>query len=482
MEYRRALASNTYKGTTEMRYLKIIATLAAAIACTADCPADNLIPAKLTIADAVGIAMAVHPDLKQAEENRKTSQSSLRIAGLNSTLNVGSNTNLDRQSGNSDLDSLVFSKMSYENAFGTSASFTVSPLGLGNQTGGLGVSLRQALRKGSGLLSTKGLALESAKSSLDIETKQLFLSRQATVQGVIEAYYDAVMAREEVKVREQAVDYAEEAAKGWREREIAGMAAGIDVTRSEIQVSQTKNALNSQQRTARNAMDKLMIAIGGGIGEAPELVDNVPAVDESTLPSLGDAVKKALENRAELSVYDDRLSDQRRSIASAKDQLRPQLDLVAGFNGSRTSEGFISQSILDSGLFTAGVEYTLPLDRRITVEKSETAARQLDVLKTQRLYEMDQITEQVRSAYRRVESARASIDILAQNKTQAEDNLRLANSMMDEGEGSSRDVLDAQQALTEVQSDLLSANTDLYLATVDLKRSMGEDITQTEFK
>jgi outer membrane protein TolC len=138
--------------------------------------------------------------------------------------------------------------------------------------------------------------------------------------------------------------------------------------------------------------------------------------------------------------------------------------------------------VLNSGLFTTGIEYSIPLDQRITHEKRLTANRQLDLLGTQRDFEMEQITEQVRSAYRRVESARASLEILAQNKVSAENNLRIANRMMEVGRGSSRDVLDAQLSVTEVDSSILSAKTDFFLATIDLKRTMGEDITTMEFK
>ncbi len=53
--------------------------------------------------------------------------------------------------------------------------------------------------------------------------------------------------------------------------------------------------------------------------------------------------------------------------------------------------------------------------------------------------------------------------------------------MMQEGEGSSRDVVEAQQALTEAQTSLLSAQTDLYLAVIDLRRVMGEDLTTMSF-
>lgn len=465
-----------------MRYPRMIAILAVAIACTGSSWAENVVPAKLGVQDAVSIALGMNPDLKQAEESKRASLANLRVAGFSTTLDMGSNTSLNRAGASSDVNSLVFSRLSYENPFGTTASLDISPLGMGGRRGGLGVSLRQALQKGGGLLSGKGLALQSAKSDVNVESKQLFLSRQATVQGVTEAYYQAVLAREEVKVREQAVKFAQEAAEGWRKREKEGMVAGIDVTRSEIQVAQTQNSLNSQQRTARNSLDRLMIAIGGGIGETPDLVDTVPQIDDTAIPSLGDSVKTALSNRPELTIFDERLAAQARQLAHSRDQLRPQLDLVAGFSGSRDSEGFIARSILDSGELTAGFEYSVPLDRRAIQETSTTASRQLDVLRNLRDYQMDQITEQVRSSYRRIESARASIQILEQNKTQSVENLRIANRMMDEGEGSSRDVLDAQQSVTEADSSLLSAKTDLYLATVDLKRAMGEDLTQMGFK
>lgn len=464
-----------------MFYPRVIAILAMVLACTVASRAESAIPAKLGVADAVAIALGQNADLKQAEEGRRTSLSKLRIASFNTSLNFGSSTSLDRGPGNSDISSLVFSQLSYESPFGTTASLDISPMGLGSRRGALGVSLTHALSKGSGMLSSKGLALKSAQSDVAVQSKQLFLSRQATVQGVVEAYYQAVLAREEVKVREQAVKFAEEAADGWRKREKEGMAAGIDVSRSEIQVSQTKNSLNSQQRSARNALDQLMIAVGVGVGETPELIDSVPQTVLAT-PPLADAVNAALANRAELTVSDERLGEQARQLAQAKDQLRPQLDLVARFNGSRGSEGFLGSSIFNEGLLTTGVEYSIPLDQRISRENRDTSARQLDVLRNLRLFQMDQITEQVRAAYRRVESARASLQILADNKTVAVENLRIANRMMEEGEGSSRDTLDAQQALTEVDSSLLSGNTDLYLATIDLKRAMGEDITQMGFK
>ena len=88
-----------------MRYLRMIAILATAIACTVPGRAESIIPAKLSVADAVGIALGTNADLKQAEEGKRASLSQLRIAGYNTSLNFGTSTSLARAPGNSDLSS-----------------------------------------------------------------------------------------------------------------------------------------------------------------------------------------------------------------------------------------------------------------------------------------------------------------------------------------------------------------------------------------
>ncbi|NLN76305.1 MAG: TolC family protein [Armatimonadetes bacterium] len=464
-----------------MGYPKLIAALALMAACIISCNAESTIPTKLSVSEAVEIAIGLNPGLKQAEETQRASQSRLTIADHTTSLNLSSSSSILKTSGNTDLSNVVLTEYSYEGPTGTQANLQVAPVGTGDSRASVGASIIYPLRKGSGSLSRKGLAIQSAQSDVAIQAKQLFISRQATVQGVIEAYYQAVLAREEVKVREQAVQFAQEAAEGWRKREVEGSAAGIDVTRSEIQVSQTQNALNSQLRRARNTLDQLMIAIGTGIGETPELIDSVPE-QEISVPPLSATIETALANRAELVISDQRLSDQVRQVAQAKDQLRPRLDAVAGFSSRRSSTGFLGASLFGDGALTTGIEYSVPLDKLVLRETHDTASRQLEVLRNLRLFQMEQITEQVRSSYRRVESAQSSLEILGKNKTVAAENLRIANRMMEEGEGSSRDVLDAQQALTTADSSLLSAKTDLYLALIDLKRVMGEDITRMEFK
>ncbi len=90
---------------------------------------------------------------------------------------------------------------------------------------------------------------------------------------------------------------------------------------------------------------------------------------------------------------------------------------------------------------------------------------------------MELIAQQVRNAYRQVEASKNSLDIYSQNLDVAQKNLSYAERMVEEGESDNRNVLDAQDALTQVETGILSAKTNLYLAHIDLKYAMGEDLT-----
>jgi len=440
------------------------------------CVAEDESPDKLSVAAAITRALNINTSVKRAEASYLTSLSNLRIAGFTTSYGLGTRTSINHNQNDAGLSGTAYGNLIYEGISGTEASLEFSPFGLGNDRGALSLTFRKPLKAGKGLLSTKADQLAGARSNTTVQEKELFLTRQSTVLNVIEAYYRAVLAREEVKVQERAVEITEEAAEGARLRAEAGLVRGIDVSRAEIRVARTRDQLNLQRQTARAAKDRLMTAIGAGIGEDPELTDEIPE-PLTNLPDLAKAVQIALENRAEFVVYDEQMADQQRRLAMAEDRLRPRLDLVAGYNSFSKDPGVISASLLEFGDFRAGVEYRFPIDKRVDAERRDIANRDLDVLRRLRTYQMEQVTEQVRRAYRNVETAKTTLDILSENVKVAEDNLRLALRMVEEGIDDNRVVLDAQESLTQVEVGLLSAKVDLYLAGINLLYAMGQDLT-----
>ena len=441
------------------------------------CPSDEA-PAELSLVDAISIALDKNPKLHNAQISFSNSLSKLKIAKLTTSLTFGTDSFIDRTYNDRTSSSKLFSDIEYQNILGTTLSMELAPLTSGSGKGEASLELRQPLKRGRGFFSSKSDSVIGARSDATIQEKELFLTTQSTVMGVVNAYYNAILAGQKVKVQEEAVRIAKETADGARNRAEAGLVAGIEVSRAEIRVAQTENELNIRQQNAVAALDTLMIAIGSGIGEKPELTDPVPEPESiNPLPDLATAMETALDNRSELAVYDTNISELARKLALAKDNLRPALDLVASYSSEADDNGLMSRTIWDAGDFSGGFEYCFPLDRQALTETRGIAEKNLDVTRKLRIYQMEQIAKEVRDAFRDYETARTSLDIFGQNLAVAQENLEMAQVMVDEGLTDNQKMLDAQEALTQVQDELASAKVNLYLAAVNLKMVMGEDLT-----
>lgn len=462
-----------------MRLVRYIVPLIAVLVLSSGIStAADSIPAKLTLREAISLALNANVNLKSSRVSQQTAVSRLRTANFNTTYGIGSSFNLEHTPDTDGVSSLVSTNITYKNLLGTQAAISLSPVGTGSNRGSVELQLTHPLLRGRGALSSMADTVQSARSNVSTGNNNLYQSKQGTVMSVIRAYYNAILAREEVGVQEKAVEFAQIAFDGARKREEAGLIAGIDVTRAETSLAQTKDTLQLQRQSAKGAIDQLLLAIGFGVGQTPELSDDIPEPDKlASIPSIEDAIKTALKNRSELDVFDTKIDDQRRRLAIAQDQLRPALNLVTSYNTANTTSGTISSTIFDSASFTTGLQLSFPMDTRTSESERDISERELKNLAEQRAYKGDQIAEEIRDAYRSLESTKTSITIYSQNLSAAETRLHIAQRMIEEGLGSNREELEAREALIQVQSSLLAAKKDYYLAGVNLRYAMGEDIT-----
>lgn len=439
----------------------------------------EVLPSQLTVAAAISIALRSNARLKQSHADYASASSRLKVEKMLTTYDVGTNLRLRRSEGESDSSNLVTGTWQFRGTTGTQASIDVSPYGSGTARGGFGIELRKPLGAGRGAFSSKADSIESARVAASMQYKDLFLSKQSTVQDVVQSYYGAVLAREKVKVVEGALANAKQAAEDARKRLKEELIVEIDVARADIRVAQTEDQLNQQRQQARSSVDGLMLAMGMGVGQNPELIDPVPEPKVLEL-ALEDAIKKALANRVELSQYDTRITEQQRKLALRGDRLRPRLDAVAGFDSRNADNGLLSSSLVDSSTMMAGIEYRIPLDSRSLVADRETAVRDLDNMRSQRELQTERISEGVRDAYRKLDVSKATLEIFTENLKVAETSLKLATRMFEEGLRDNRNVLDSQQDLARIKNDILAAKTELYLAGLNLKYAIGEDLISTE--
>ncbi len=436
------------------------------------------VPAKLSIRQALDMAITVNPTLRQSSSDLGDTRVRAGLARIETSLSASAEAKQTRGEIGNDTNAVITGKWDRSDPKGAKSSVEFAPIGIGGDRGSLSVQHRIPLNRGKDKLSTKLNDIMDADSAFRIQEKQIFLTKQATVLSVIGAYLNAVLAREQIKVQEKALSVAEDAATSARKRADAGLIAELEVSRADISVAQTRDDLNGQIQAYKGAVDTLMKSIGQGIGQNPELIDSVPETTQP-LPALETAVSTALQNRVELSVYDQQISDRSRKTNITADQLKPALDAVAGFSSFNNRTGVLGSSIFNRNSLTIGLEYTVSLDKRIITAEKEISQKDLALYTDLRAYEMEKIAADVRGAYRSVETSRDSLNILGQNLNTTLENLRLAQRMVDEGLSSNREVLDAQTAVTRVESGILSAKLNLYMAGLNLKAAMGEDLTKT---
>ena len=199
-------------------------------------------PAMLTLEEAVTRAISVNPDILRAMESLAASEADLRVAGIDSGVSMGADGSLETGAGIGGSGSL-FGRWEYNGLNGMQSQVEVKPLAAGGSSSGVSLTVKKPLTRGKGALSVRADAMADAVSSLIIREDQLFMARQAAVSGVIDAYFSAVLATEEIKVQERALIIAQEAADGARKRAEAGLVAEIEVSRAEIRVARTKDEL-----------------------------------------------------------------------------------------------------------------------------------------------------------------------------------------------------------------------------------------------
>jgi outer membrane protein TolC len=201
-----------------------------------------------------------------------------------------------------------------------------------------------------------------ARSNYRISEYTLRQNLITSISQAENAYWTAVLARENIKVAEGARDVAVKFADFTQHQLDLGALSPLDIYQSKQQVATADLALANAQFNLKQAEDALRLQIAADLD--PEirklpivLTENVdlPNPDAITFDPEA-AVEQALANRPDLKGALQRLDVDDLSIQSAKNGLLPQLDL----SGVYTTQGRGGVFFQRTGLGTSAVVNTLP--------------------------------------------------------------------------------------------------------------------------
>jgi outer membrane protein TolC len=289
------------------------------------------------------------------------------------------------------------------------------------------------------------------------------------------------------------VDIAQKATDDAQKRLDAGLITEIDVTRAKIQLAGSRESLLNQEAIYREALDRFVLLLGLPVGATPELTEPAPEIavaanapgpepqaapgGSDAIPDLDAAIREALAKRPELRLRQLQMADATIQQDVTRNRKKPRADLTANL-------GALGLSLLTGGgvgrVLTSvlGLRLSAPVNRVALREDAATADRNMAQL--QRMYELDrqEIVEEVRSLVRVQETAKGNIDLLSENLKVAEQSLRLAERLIEEGLADNRNLLDAQSSLTETKNRLLVAKIGYTVTSVSLRRAQGQDLME----
>lgn len=240
-----------------------------------------------------------------------------------------------------------------------------------------------------------------------------------------------------------------------------------------------QNVLTSRSslETAREqyilALDRFKIRLGIDMAKPIRIEPVTLELPEPEI-SVSAAAALALKYRLPYQNARDRDDDARRAVENAKNGLLPDLNINGSTSFNTNKGSHVGKFTFDSGDtdFTAGVTFSLPLDREIERLHVREATIQLQKQLRDTSLLRDELILEARQAVRQLDVSRNALTLL--EKAIEINELRLEELRIKEGEVNPQDQLDAENELLQSRTDYQNALRDLRIAILDYLISTGQ--------
>jgi HAE1 family hydrophobic/amphiphilic exporter-1 len=364
----------------------------------------------------------------------------------------------------------------------------------------LSFNLTQPLLRGRAINETSR-QLQLASINADTTTAQALTSASQTVTNVSDTYWDLVAAWRNVAIEQEALREAKLQSQSNARLAKQGVNAPIEVVQSNTQVNVFEDnvfsALQNVQRL-QNQLKSLVVADPADPIWNANLVPTTPVQSLPAEPSLGTVVSEAIANRPEF----EQLRTSRRAadvnLAFAKDQLKPKVDLQAGY----TTNGFAGQPVsgpsplgpqpvppaylvgttgqsvsnLTSNKFPtyqAAVNVQIPLGNHTAKADYAIAQEQVRETDVNQIALLQRIQMEARNALQAFRSAQYRLISARSARSASEQVLASEQRRFRAGSSTTFLVLQRQVELANNRGRELLAQTDLNKAVVELNRVTG---------
>lgn len=338
-----------------------------------------------------------------------------------------------------------------------------------------------------------------AKTQIQISAKTSEATITAAMAQYAGQYWDAIEAREAIRVDEQAVELARKSYEHDKQALDLGAISKLDIYQSETQVAERQRALVQAEFQYKVLLDGLRQLIGADLDPKFRNVDLVLDDEAALLPDksailpFDQALAAALKARPEAVAASAAITVDDLNARSSRDQLLPQLDLSVqggssgpGFNqlGVGSVVGLTSNTplpglgpTLQQVLQFKYPTYGFSVTGTFPFHNSSAQASLADALvsRTRDKYRQRQVQEQitldVRQALHSIDLADATIGAAVRARDLARENVDAEQQKYQLGSITAFELLDSQSRLANAESALVTAYVDYQKAYIGYQRA-----------
>ena len=260
--------------------------------------------------------------------------------------------------------------------------------------------------------------------------------------------------------------------------QVEGLRTLLQVGRLEQSSLQQDLRWTSSITRYKRSLDDFKILLGLQAEENIALDDNeMMLISETGMDSpdlsLDEAMELAIQTRLDLYNGLDRVQDRARKIEVAANALKPGLDLSLVASVPSSNDGDLGELDFENALYTAGLDFELPLDTKLDRNSYRRALIDYEVATRNYLLAMDNIKLDVVDLWRRMNQARKNYEINLTSVQINERRVEEAELRAELGLGDIQDTVDSQNDLTAAQTDLISSIVDHNIAKLEFWRDLG---------
>jgi outer membrane protein len=317
-------------------------------------------------------------------------------------------------------------------------------------------------------------AVRSKRFQSEALEQDVIASQTRILTDVQNKFYNALLAREVIRVQEESLDLVKRQLNLAQNRFNAGAGPRFDVLQAEVRVANARPPLIRAENEFRRSIDDLRTSMGAVYGPSmsPSNITLKGVLPEETFDAdIDKSISLALEKRPELMALVNLRESAREDVLKTSRQHAPQVDAFANY--SVENDRFSAESNELDG-WQAGVMASLAIweGGRIRGQVAEAQSRLNQVMLQEESARLA-IELEVRNAWNRVHEAKEILDASNLVITQAEEALRLAENRYSAGALTQLDVLTTQLEFTKAKLDKITAVRDYSVSVIDFQRAIG---------